>query len=218
MVTNLADSINRIYEGLVSIFPEKLQFIPTLFFISIGIAVYGIFIWLFYRFLSEKDALKLNLNQYNKYKHAGIIKLFGVLFYIIEFVIISPIIIFIWFSIFSIFMIILAKEVEVGSVILICAALISAIRICAYFKEDLARDIAKLIPLTLLGVSIMTPGFLNIETGVNRIMEVSLFFQNALYYLIFIVVLELILRLLYIPFLWIKSEEDENNDSSAKNK
>lgn len=211
MVGSFVESMSGFYNGLVAAFPESLKFIPALFFISVSIALYSIFIWIFYRFLAEKDVLKLDLKKYNVYKHEALVKFFRVLFYTIEFIIISPIVIFIWFSIFSIFIIILAKELEVGSVILICAALISAIRICAYFKEELSRDIAKLIPLTLLGVAILTPGFIEIETHIDRIVQVSSFFDHAVYYFIFIVILEVVLRLLYIPVLWIKSNKEDSS-------
>jgi len=211
MVGSLVESVSGFYNGLVATLPESLKFIPALFFISVSIALYSIFIWVFYRFLAEKDVLKLDLKKYNVYKHEALVKFFRVFLYIIEFIIISPIVIFIWFSIFSIFIIILAKELEVGSVILICAALISAIRICAYFKEELSRDIAKLIPLTLLGVAILTPGFIEIETHIDRILQISSFFDNAVYYFVFIIILEVVLRLLYIPVLWIKSNKEDDS-------
>ncbi|OGJ12676.1 hypothetical protein A3K82_02325 [Candidatus Pacearchaeota archaeon RBG_19FT_COMBO_34_9] len=204
LITSIKDSYNE----LISILPEGLKFAPPLFFISMGIALYGMFIWLFYRFLAEKDVLKLDLKKYNVYKHEGLVKFLRVTIYIFEFMIISPIVIFIWFSIFSIFIIILAKELEIVNVMLICAGMISAIRICAYFKEDLSRDLAKLIPLTLLGVAILTPGFINIGGNISRITQIPEFFNTAVYYLIFIVVLEVILRFLYIPVLWARSKEE----------
>jgi hypothetical protein len=196
----ITDSLFGTYESILHMLPENLRIIPPLFLVAIAIAIYSIFIWFFYRFLSRRDVLKLNLAKYNTYKHSGVIKFFRVLFYIIEFIIISPVAIFFWFAILSIFMIVLAKGIEVGTIILICAALISAIRITSYFNEDLSRDLSKMVPFTLLGVTLLTPNFLDIETSIARVAEISLFFNNAIYYLLFIIALETLLRLFYLPF------------------
>jgi hypothetical protein len=208
MIEEGIDRFLGAYDELVGILPLHLKFLPTLFFIAIMIALYGIFIWFFYRFLAKRDVLKLDLAKYNVYKHPAAIKLLAIVFYILEFMIISPLAIFFWFATLSIFLIVLAKGVEVGTVILICAGLISAIRITSYFNEDLSKDLAKLIPLTLLGVVILTPGFLDISTSLNRILEIPLFFKDALYYLLFIIGLEIILRLFYLPFVVIESEKE----------
>lgn len=186
------------YNELVNFFPEHLKILPPLFIIAIIIGIYSLFIWFFYRSLAKRDVLKLNLAQYNTSKHSGWAKFFAVLFYIIEFIIVAPIAIFFWFSILSLFLILLAKEIEVGTVILICAALISAIRITAYFKEDLSKDLAKMVPFTLLGVAILTPNFIDINTSIERITQVPLFLNNAIYYLFFIFALETVLRLFFL--------------------
>ncbi len=186
------------YNNMLYSMPEHLRIIPPLFFIAVVIAVYSLFVWFFYRSLANRDVLKLNLAQYNRQEHSGWVKFFAVLLYIVEFIIIGPIAIFFWFAVLSIFLIILAKEIEVGNVILICAALISAVRITAYFREDLSKDLAKMVPFTLLGVTILTPSFIDISTSVERITQVPLFFNNALYYLIFIVALETVLRLFFL--------------------
>jgi len=184
------------YDKLTTILPENLKIIPPLFFIAVTITLYSLFIWFFYRFLARRDMLKLNLAQYNAHKHSGFVKFFAILFYIIEFIIIAPVAIFLWFTVLSIFLIILAKELEVGTVILICAALISAIRITAYFNENLSKDLAKMIPFTLLGITILTPSSINIGTSIGRITQIPLFLNNAIYYLIFIFALEIALRLI----------------------
>jgi hypothetical protein len=153
--------------------------------------------------------LKLNLKKYNVYKHSGLVKIFAVLFYILEFMIIAPIVIFFWFAVLSIFLIILAKELEVETAILIVAAIISAVRITAYFNEDLSRELAKLFPLTLLAVVVLTPGLLDIGTNIDRFSQIILFFNNAIYYFLFIVALEVILRLIYLPSAVVHSEKSK---------
>jgi hypothetical protein len=206
---------NSIYNNLIDLLPEHLRIIPPLFLLTISIAIYGVFIWFFYRFLSKRDVLKLNLAKYNVYKHSGLVKFLAVLFYVLEFMIIAPIVIFFWFTILSFFIIILAKDVEVGTAILIVAAIISAIRITAYLNEDLSREIAKLFPLTLLAVVVLTPGILDIGTNINRFSQIMLFFNNAIYYFLFIVALEVILRLIYLPFAVVHSEKVKENKTNT---
>jgi hypothetical protein len=209
VIESLANSSAGLYNNLISILPEHLRIIPPLFLLTISIAIYGVFIWFFYRFLSKRDMLKLNLKKYNVYKHSGLVKIFAVLFYILEFMIIAPIVIFFWFAVLSIFLIILAKELEVETAILIVAAIISAVRITAYFNEDLSRELAKLFPLTLLAVVVLTPGLLDIGTNIDRFSQIILFFNNAIYYFLFIVALEVILRLIYLPSAVVHSEKSK---------
>lgn len=193
--------LTDLYNEFVNIMPAELKIIPPLFLISMAIVFYGLFIWFFHSFLARKDLLKLNLSKYEKDEDANEKKSLAVLLYVLEFIIITPIVIFVWFTIFTLFFIIFAKDMEVGSIMLICAALISAVRITAYFKEDLSKELAKLVPLTLLAVIIATPNFFNLTTTIDRIAQIPSFFNNAFYYLFFIFIWEILLRVLSLFFL-----------------
>lgn len=189
------------YNDLVAIMPQDLKMIPQLFLISMAIVGYSMFIWFFYKFLAKRDLLKLNLSKYDKDEDANEEKTIAILLYILEFIIIAPVVIFISFVTFAMFFVIFAKEMEVGTIMLICAALISAVRIIAYFKEELAQELAKLVPLTLLVVIIATPNFFDITTTISRISQIPLFFDSAFFYLLFIFIWEILLRLLHFFFL-----------------
>jgi len=209
------------YSNLVNIIPNNFKIIPPLFIISVVIAVYGMFVWVFYRFLARRDVLKLNLQKYNKYKHSGLMKTVRTILYILEFMIISPIAIFFWFAGLSVMMIVLAKEMAVGTIILICAALISAVRIVSYLNEDASKELAKLIPLTLLGIVLLSPTILNIETSIERISQVPLFLDTSLYYFLFIFCLEIVLRLFLLPvqiLSSVKVEEDAQEKTPPNKK
>lgn len=195
----IEEGILEFYNDFVLAMPENLKMIPPIFFIAITLTIYSIFIWYFYRFLARRDVLKLNLKKYNVYKHDALIKFFAVLFYIAEFLVVGPIVIFFWFTILSFSFIILAKELDVGTVMLICAALISAIRITSYFNEGLAKELAKMVPFTMIAVVITTPDFWDLSTTISRISQLPVFFANSLYYLLFIFILESLLRLFFLP-------------------
>ncbi len=198
------------YNNIIQVLPENLRIIPPLLLITLTIAVYSVFVWFLYKTLSKRDMLKLNLAKYNVAKHPTLVKFWAVVLYAAEFMLIAPIAIFFWFAVFSFFIIILAKEVEVGTAILIAAATISVIRITAYINEELSRELAKLFPFTLIAVVVLTPDFLDIGTSISRFSQVVLFFNNAIYYLLFIVLMEIILRLIYLPLAVVDSEDDED--------
>jgi hypothetical protein len=199
VIEKFAEGFLDIYQKLISIMPEHLKIIPPVFFIAITLTIYSIFVWFFYRLLARRDVIGLNLRKYNKDRDGAIKKFFAVLFYIIEFIIIGPVVIFFWFAVLSIFFIVLAKELEVGTVMLICAALISAIRVTSYFNENLSKDLAKMVPFTMIAVVLTTPDFWNISEMIGRIAQIPTFFNEAIYYLFFILVLESFLRIIFLP-------------------
>jgi len=208
------EALTGIYENIVLSLPDNLRIIPPLISFSILIALYALFVWVFYRSLAKRDLLKLNLKKYNKFEMAGIIKLFAVFFYIIEYVIIIPIVITLWFAGLSILLVILAKEQPVNTVLLISAAIIGATRITAYFKEDLSKDLAKMFPFTLLGVVILTPGFFDFSTTVARFSEIPSLFTNIISFAVFIIVFELVLRSFYLVYSLFTSGEDEGDEGA----
>ncbi len=199
VIEKFAESFLNAYQSLVSIMPEHLRIIPPVFFIAITLTIYSLFVWFFYRLLARRDVIGLNLKKYNKDRDGAIKKFFAVLFYIVEFIFIGPVVIFFWFAVLSIFFIVLARELEVGTVMLICAALISAIRVTSYFNENLSKDLAKMVPFTMIAVVLTTPDFWNISEMISRITQIPSFFNEAIYYLFFILVLESFLRLIFLP-------------------
>lgn len=212
---NIGVDLFDAYTSLLSSFPLAGQQFISFLFIVILVVIYAIFIWKFYQSISTKNLLELNLNQYNKLKHPLFAKILAVIFYVIEYIIIFPILIFIWFSIFTLFLIVLTENLEIGALLLISATVIAAIRLTSYYKKKLSEDLAKLIPFTLLAISLVNPGFFSIERIFNQFRELSLIFNEILIYLVFIIILEVILR--FIDFIFsafrIKEEDEENNEN-----
>ena len=120
-----------------------------------------------------------------------------------------PFLIFFWFSIFTLFLIFLTENLEISSLLLISAVIISTIRMTSYYKEDLAKDLAKLIPFTLLAVSILNPKFFSIERIFNQFAELPNFFNEIFIYLIFIIILEMILRFFDFIFSLFELEKEK---------
>jgi hypothetical protein len=199
-----------VYNEFVSILPFWAQKFINLFFISLVIVVYAIFIWKFYRWVSKKDILELNLNKYNTSTHSGMKKFMAVVFYFIEYLIILPIVVFIWFLGFTVFLMLLTENLNLSALLIISATILTAIRMTAYYKVDLSRDLAKLLPFTLLGVSITQFGTFSFENVLGHLSQIPNFIQEIAVYLLFIVIIEFFLRIL--DFLFVASglhEEDE---------
>lgn len=205
VIEQILTSILEKYLAFQNAIPQNYQVFPPIILITFTILLYSTFIWFFYRFLAKRDILKLDLKRYNSFGDPTLAKIVGTILYTIEFVLIIPAVIFLWFSIFAMMFIILAKEIDVGIVILVSTGLISAIRIASYFSEDLAKELAKLFPFVFLSYVVLTPGFFDINTTILRLSKLPLFFEIAAYSFIFIIFVELILRTIYIPLTFIKS-------------
>ena len=203
--------------GVMNVYSEFILGLPffgksfvNLFLIVLLIFIYAVLIWKFYRFVSKKNLIDLNLNQYNKSEHPFLNKTIKIFFYILEYIVILPVLVFLWFGVFTIFLLFLTDKIEVKTLLIISATIVAAIRMAAYYKEDLARDLAKLLPFTLLGVSLTQSGLLNFGNVLNKLIEIPLFLEEIIIYLLFIIMIEFVLRLFEIFFIatGIHSEEE----------
>ena len=193
----ISNSINSIFNIFDSI-PEGYKIYLNLGIFIILITLYAIFVWNFYRFIGKRDLLELNLSQYNTTDHPSTNKFFAVVLFILEYIIILPIIVFFWFAVMATILLILAKDQSIGDILLISAVIVGAIRITAYYKEDLSRDLAKMFPFTILAVALLSPGFFNLQDTMLKLSEIPALFSNILFYLIVIAALEFVLRLVYL--------------------
>ena len=186
----ITDSLNN----LGNLFSSQTNLLLVLFFFTAVIVLYSVFVFNFYRFLAKKNIIELNLNQYNQYSNPATIKFFAALFFIVEYIILLPILTFFWFAILSILILILAQGLELKTILLISAALVASVRVTSYLSSDLAKDLAKMLPFTLLAIAITTAGFFDISALLSRISDIPSLFSDVPYYLLFIVVIELIMR------------------------
>ncbi|MCK5043683.1 hypothetical protein KAR52_01610 [Candidatus Pacearchaeota archaeon] len=221
VVNNVGKGILEIYDSFLSMLPPRAQIFINLFLLIFLVVIYSIFVWKFYRFISKKNILGLNLNKYNKSQHPLITKLFAGLLYFLEYIIILPFLLFFWFSIFTIFLILLTTDLDIQTLLIISATVIAAIRITSYipkYGEKLSRELAKLLPFTLLAISLLNPGFFDISRIFAHFSLLPGFFEEIIYYLIFIIIFEIILRFFDFIFSLFELEEvtvegDEEDNS-----
>jgi hypothetical protein len=161
---------------------------------SAAMVVYAIILWKFYQNLAKKNLFGGELKDI-KHKHILLNKLWQFIRFLFRYSIMFPLISFIWFLILSAFLLFLSKSQDVGQILLMSMTIIAASRITAYYNEDLSRDVAKLIPLSLMGVFIVDPSYFSIEATIQKFLSVPSFLGAILQYWVFIVALELMMHL-----------------------
>ena len=196
----IGDTLTLLYDSLISILPSFLQKFIAFFLIALLIVLYGFVVWKFYKSISKKDILGLDLNKYNKTKHPLITKFVAGALYLVEYIFVSPLIIFLWFALLTILLIAITESIPAGTVLIISGLMIASIRIISYSNRDLAQDIAKIVPLTLLATSFLNPNFFSVTRILGTFAEIPGLFGEIGIYLVFIIFLEIILRLFDFVF------------------
>jgi len=205
------------YNAFISLLPGWAQNFVGIFLLVLIIFIYALIIWHGYRFIAKKNILGLDLNKYNKSNHPLFTKIVAALFYFLEYLIISPIVIFVSFTIFTILIIFLNEGLEVGVILLISAAIIGAIRLASYYNEDLSKELSKFLPFTLLAVSLLNPNSVfSFEKILEQINEIPDFLTQITTYLAFIIVLEIVLRLFDFIFSLLGLEEVHEEDKEEE--
>ena len=203
------------YGTFVSTLPPTIQNFLNLFLFVLLIVIYSVFVWKLYRFIGTKNIFKFDLNKYNKTSHPFLTKIIAAGLYLLEYILIIPFIIFFWYAIFTFFLILFVEEaVAINTILFISAVAIAAIRMSSYlpkYGENLAKELAKILPFTFLAVSVLNPTiFTNIVGRISeRFGEIAIFFGGIISYLIFIMLLEVILRFFEFIFNILEVEEVE---------
>jgi hypothetical protein len=194
---------------LYSLSPFSQSFV-NLFLLLLVIFLYSLFVWKFHKFIARKNILHLDLKQYNNFQHPLSAKLLAGFFYFLEYLIIIPFIIFFVFAILSFFMISLTENLNVNTIFIISAVTTAVIRVTAYYKEEMSKELAKLIPLELLALAFFTAPDLSkiIEKMIGSLSELPNVMGNIFYYLAFIVIIEMLLRLFDFIFSLFGLEEE----------
>ena len=178
---------------------------------AIAIALYAIIIWHYYRLLARRDFF-----HFEEYDGEGVgawfKNFFGEVTFVFKYILFFPLISFIFFGLFSLMLFLLSKEQSIQQILFIGAAVISATRITAYYNEDLSRDLAKMVPLALLGVFIVQADFFSTGILIERIGQLQHFMIEIASFIIFFVALEIVLRIVYGFFAINKSDKPKRHE------
>jgi hypothetical protein len=158
--------------------------IAAVFYLIVSIAIYSIIIWHFYRYVAKRDIFKLSFSRYYKF------------FSFLKYFFLFPFVAFLFFAGFSLMLFFLGKELTEPQVLSTAFAMISAIRITAYYSEDLSKDVAKMLPFAMLGLFLVDPSYFVFGDVVSKIQSIPSFLVLAIQFLLFIIVMEWFLRIL----------------------
>ncbi len=171
-------------------------------FYIVAMFIYAIFVWHFYRFIARREIIPICPTCRNKEGKLSPAKIGG---YVAGHIFLFPFIIWIWFIVYSWFMFILAKDMPLGVILLVSISVIGATRMTSYYKEDLAKDVGKLLPFALLGIFLTssaffseTASFFSFDEIEERIQEIPLFLSRIVEFVIIITVMEIILRVIFL--------------------
>ncbi len=139
--------------------------------LAFGIAFYAILVGTFYSKISRRVLFRLNLETRFKGFAGHADRFLRALSFILSYTLIFPAITFIWFFLLAIVISLLTKTASLETVLLTSLAVVASIRICAYYKEPIAIDLAKILPLAMLGVFIVDPTIFSGEVLESRISE-----------------------------------------------
>ena len=204
--------------GLESSIPERYRILVGLSLYTMFILLYSVFIWKFYKFLARKDIIKLNLKQYNRTQNPGLEKFFAIVLNSVEYIIILPFLVLFWFSILAFFILILSESSDVLHIMLITGAIIAATRVTSYISEDLSKDLAKIFPFTILATFLLNPDFFNVGRLFEKIIQIPSIFENIVIFMVFIFVIEFILRGFYSIVELIYSDKTSETEITSEEK
>lgn len=178
-------------------FADAIEILKPLTFFVIGMVIYSIFIFKFYRFIAKRDIVSISLEKYKDAKNSFFKKLFYNILYVIKYLFFTPIIIFFSFVVLTIILSFLAEGLTIETILLTAIALIGAIRITAYHDEDLSRDLAKMLPFTLLGIFLVNVSYFSMPTVIELLKDIPSKLSLLVYYFVFIVIIEFVARMIF---------------------
>jgi hypothetical protein len=90
----------------------------------------------------------------------------------------------------------ITRDLEFVSILSTSFAVVIAIRLTAYYSEDLSKDVAKMLPFALLGLYIADPSYFSLSELSTKINSLPEFLNLCIQFIILIVIIEWILRVI----------------------
>jgi len=166
--------------------------IPAALFAG-SVAFFGFVIFNLHRHMSLHNVLGIDLS--------GLRKRGGLLFwclYLLAYVAlygaVFPFVAYLWFCVLVVLLAFLYNTKGPDELLLIAMAVLTAVRVTAYYDESLSRDIAKILPYGLLGIFLVNLGQFDYRESIELVKAAAAEREQAFYYWLFIAGQELALR------------------------
>ncbi len=205
-VSNEPTSSN-IFEHTISQYDIGVKFKDVLP-VAIGILLFSYFIWKTSSFLSRREVFQKKIIYTASGAPPSLNK--QRIFYAVKYILIFPIIMYGWIVVCFFFMWTLNTSLNFDILTLVMVGIISASRIAAHWNEKLAEDIMKFLPFNLLFTLLLNPNldFDKIVVAIHNFPPVML---ELTIFIVFLGVLEAILKLIYFIVSKIRHSSDKGN-------
>lgn len=128
--------------------------LQTLLIYAVGIALYTTLVFAFYQNLSRRDAFRLAQRPGWTSKATHFLKS----------ALVFPLMSFLYFGVLALSLFLLAKATQSTSTILLLSmSVVVGVRVTAFVSEGASVDLAKLLPLSLLGVLLVDPSYASLS-------------------------------------------------------
>ncbi len=189
--------------GINDVFPNGLDINdavdllqPVAVFV-LGMAVYAFAVFKFYRFVASRDMFKLDLSKYEESRLRWVRAFLHAVTYTLKYILLFPIFAFLWFAVLTLILAFLSKEQSFSEILRMALITVTAIRVVAYYNEDLSRDVAKILPFAVLAIFVIDASFFTISESLDVLKEANDHRETILYYLGFLIAAEFALRLIF---------------------
>ncbi|MBN2477823.1 hypothetical protein JXB01_00865 [Candidatus Micrarchaeota archaeon] len=196
-------SFNELYISLTGVFGTDNILIIAY---SLLITLYSLFIWKFYQNLSQRDMFE--------FEGRGIT---GFLSYVVKYAVAFPIYTFVWYFGISLFLFLLSEQ-PVSQILSISIALLAAVRITAYYKEELSVDLAKTLPIALLVIMVTDMSSISFDSFMLKLDELYDFIPQTIQYVSVLILIEVALRTLLFVKGIILPEKKQEIEAEVKKK
>ena len=186
--------INEVFPSGLSIDRAFDLLSPVAIYI-LGMALYAVFVFKYYRFVAARDMFAVDLSKYAASRFRWIRIFLHIVMYVAKYLVLFPFFAFFWFSVLTLILTFLSKDRSFPDVLLMALVTISAIRVTAYYNEDLSRDLAKILPFAVLAIFLIDTSFFAISKSLDMLKGTPDYTENILYYLLFLIAMEFVLRL-----------------------
>lgn len=189
------DIINELFPSGLNVYDAIDILRPVVVYI-LGMTVYAVFVFNFYRFVATRDMFQIDLSKYEESRFRWVRAFLQIVMYVVKYLILFPVFAFFWFAILTLILTFLSKDQSFKEVLLMALATVSAIRVTSYYNEALSTDLAKILPFAVLGIFVVNTSFFTVSDSLDTLLEAEGYTENILYYLAFLILLEFALRLI----------------------
>ncbi len=207
--------INELFSGGLSL-QEAVDLLRPVVVYILGMTVYAVFVFIFYRFVATRDMFQIDLSKYEESRYRWVRALLQIVMYVIKYLIVFPVFAFFWFAVLTLILTFLSKEQSFTEILVMALATVSAIRVTSYYNEALSTDLAKILPLAILSLFVVNTSFFSVSDSLDTLLEAENYTDNILYYLAFLILLEFTLRIIFGAVKLVRTVVGTLSDSASK--